>query len=88
MRPTPTLERRGELLGRLVVAVQDEALGGHPGGQRDMQLAARRHVEVHALLVGERGPWPGTGRPWWRRRRRRPRRSTASRQAWRRCSSS
>ena len=42
-----------ELVGRLVVAVQHEAVGGHAGRERDVELAAGGHVEVHALLVGQ-----------------------------------
>ena len=40
MRPTPVLERRGELVGGLVVAVQDEPIGGDAGGEGDVKLAA------------------------------------------------
>ena len=45
----------GQLGVGLVVAVQDEALGRHARGQRDVQLAAGGDVEVHALLVDEPG---------------------------------
>ena len=58
MRPTPAARARAQLVERLVVAVQDEAVGGHAGGQGDVELAAGRDVEVHALLVRE----PGHGR--------------------------
>ena len=46
---------RPQLVGRLVVAVEHEPVGGHAGGERDVELAAGGHVEVHALLVGEAG---------------------------------
>ena len=39
----------------LVVAVKDEPLGRDAGGQRDVQLAAGRDVEAHALLVDQPG---------------------------------
>ena len=55
MRPTPGVEGPGQLVVGLVVAVQDQAVGGHAGGQGHVQLAARGHVEVHALLVGQPG---------------------------------
>ena len=52
------LERGGQLARRLVVAVHDEALRRHTGRERDVELAARRDVEVHALLVGQAGHGP------------------------------
>ena len=55
MRPTPASQRRAQLVERLVVAVQHEAVGGDAGGEGDVQLAAGGDVEVHALLVGEAG---------------------------------
>ena len=51
----PVFERGRQFVGRLVVAVQNQPLGGDTGGQRDVLLAARRHVEVHALFVGQPG---------------------------------
>ena len=47
------LERGAQLVGRLVVAVEHDALGREPGVQRDVQLAAGRDVEVEALLGDE-----------------------------------
>ena len=47
------LDRHAELPHGLVVAVEDEPFGGHPGMQGDMEFAARRHIEVHTLLVGQ-----------------------------------
>ena len=58
MRPTPRSRAGGQLVGRLVVAVQDQPLGGHAGREGDVELAARRDVEVHALLVGQPGHGP------------------------------
>jgi len=52
------LEGGGQLARRLVVAVQDEALRGHAGRERHMELATGRDVEVHALLVGQPGHGP------------------------------
>jgi hypothetical protein len=43
------LGRRGELLVALVVAVQDDALGGHPGLQSEGQLAECRDVRAEPL---------------------------------------
>ena len=59
----------------LVVAVEHQPVGGHAGGEGDVELAAGGHVEVHAPPRGPARPWPCTGTPWWRRprRRRRPR---------------
>ncbi len=53
--PDPDRQRGGQLLGRLVVAVQDEAVGGHAGGEGHVELAAGGDVEAHALLVGQAG---------------------------------
>ncbi len=53
--PDAGLEGGGELVGRLVVAVQDEPGGGYPGRQGDVELPAGGDVEVHALLVGQSG---------------------------------
>ena len=69
----PRLERGGQLVVGLVVAVQDQALGGHAGRQRDVQLAAGRDVEAHALLVGQAGHGPAQERLGGVGRRRRPR---------------
>ncbi len=49
------LQRRGQLVGRLVVAVQDEPIRRDTGGERDVELTAGSHIEVHALLVGQPG---------------------------------
>ena len=49
---------------------------GTPAARATCELAAGRHVEAHALLVGQSGPWPCTGRPWRRRPRRRPKPAT------------
>ncbi len=69
----PMGERVGQLGGRLVVAVQDEAVGGHAG--RAARHGARRRTRRRGACLprGPAGPWRGTGRPWWRRRRPRPR---------------
>ncbi len=48
-------EPHAELVDALVVAVEGAALGRHPGGEGDVQLAARGDVEQQALLVGEAG---------------------------------
>ena len=53
MRPTPAASARLQLLGRLVVAVQHDALGREPRVQGDVQLAAGRDVEVEALFGHE-----------------------------------
>ena len=52
------LQRRRQLVGRLVVAVEDEPLRRDAGRERHMELATGRHVEVHALLVGQPGHGP------------------------------
>ena len=49
------LEGGGQLLLRLVVAVEDQLVGGHAGGEGDVQLAPGRHIEVHALFIGQPG---------------------------------
>ena len=43
--------RLPQLLDRLVVAVEHEALGRNASGQGHVQLAAGGHIEVHPLLV-------------------------------------
>ncbi len=58
IRPTPSERAAGQLLARLVVAVQHQVVGGDAGRERDVELSARRHVEVHALLVGQAGHLP------------------------------
>ncbi len=52
--PDPGAEGGGKLFGRLVVAVEDEALTGCPAGEGDGQLAPGRDVEGHVLFQGER----------------------------------
>ena len=42
-----------ELVGGLVVPVQHEPVGRHTSGQRNVQLAASGHVDVHALFMGQ-----------------------------------
>jgi hypothetical protein len=42
-----------ELSVRLVVAVQNKAIGGDPGRQRDLELPPGGDVETQALLVHE-----------------------------------
>ena len=54
--------RAAQLVLGLVVAVQDEPVGGHPGGEGDVELAAGGHVEVQPLLVGEAGHRPAEER--------------------------
>ncbi len=56
--PHPGVERRGQLLVRLVVAVQQQIRGRDTGPQRQGQLAAGGHVEPHALLVRHPGHGP------------------------------
>ena len=46
-------DRRLQLGGRLVVAVQDARRRRHPGGERDVQLATRGDVEQEPFVVGE-----------------------------------
>ena len=55
MRPTPHSRAVGQLLFRLVVAVEDQLVGRHAGGEGDVELTPRRHIEVHALLMGQAG---------------------------------
>ena len=55
MRPTPASSAGGQLVGRLVVAVQHEVGGGDAGGQRHVELAAGGDVEPQALLVRRGG---------------------------------
>ncbi|OQA38655.1 MAG: hypothetical protein BWY52_03245 [Chloroflexi bacterium ADurb.Bin325] len=47
------VERIGQLVARLVVAVEVDAFGGEAGVQRDVQLAAGYHVQLQALLGHE-----------------------------------
>ena len=49
--PDAGLDGPLDLVGGLVVAVQRDALGGHPGVERGGQLAAGADVEVEPLLV-------------------------------------
>ncbi len=49
------LEAGSQLVGRLVVAMEHQSLGGDPGRQGDVQLAPGGHVEQHSLLVCEPG---------------------------------
>ena len=44
-----------ELVFALVVPVQHQALGRHPGREGDVHLSSAGHVEVHPLLVGQTG---------------------------------
>ena len=48
-------EGGGQLLGRLVVAVEHQAVRRHAGREGHVELAARRDVEVHARVVGQAG---------------------------------
>ncbi len=82
------LQRRGQLVGRLVVAVQHQPGGRHPGGQRHVHLAAGRHVEQQALLVGEAGHGAAEERLRRVARRPAPKAATASRHRDRRWASS
>lgn len=54
MRPTAGLDGPVDLLLALVVAVEGDALGGHPGGQGGDELAAGAHVEVQPSSVSHR----------------------------------
>ena len=47
------LQRRRELVGRLVVAVEHETVRGDAGRERDVELTTRGDIEAHALLVGQ-----------------------------------
>ena len=49
------VERRGQLGDRLVVAVEHDARGRESCVERDCKFAARRDIEVQALLVHELG---------------------------------
>ena len=46
-------EPRVQLCHRFIVAMEHQALGGHPGCERDVNLAPGRNVEMHAFLVCE-----------------------------------
>src|SRR5439155_1336982 len=73
------VDRRRELLVRLVVAVHDEALAGHAGPLREAELAQRRNVGAEALLREKPQDRDGRKRlravddermrrrPWWKR---------------------
>ena len=63
----------GQLVGRLVVAVEDEPV--RRARRRTGRRGARRRTRRRGASPprGPDGPWPGTGRPWWRRPRRHPR---------------
>ena len=81
------VQRHSQFVRRLVVAVQHEAAGGHAGRERDVELTAGGDIEVHTLLVGQarhgsaQEGLGGVGDAF-------PQAATASRQAWRRWSSS
>ncbi len=60
--PDPRLDRETEFLLALVVAMKHAGRGGHPSRESDVQLAAGRHVEQQALLVGEAGHGPAEER--------------------------
>ena len=62
IRPTPASTARLDLLDRLVVAVQRDPLGGHPGGEGGGQLPAGADVEVEPLLVQPAHDGPGQER--------------------------
>ena len=49
------LDRGGQLVVGLVVAVHDEPVGRDAGRDRHVQLAAGGNVEIHALLVHQTG---------------------------------
>ena len=51
----PGPERRPQLLHRLVVAVEHQAIGGDAGGEGDVELPTGGHVEEQPLLVDEAG---------------------------------
>ena len=66
-RPTPSANARAQLLDRLVVAVQHQAV--RRGYRRPGPLAGtpRRWTRRGACRPRwPAGPWPGTRRPWWR----------------------
>ena len=73
IRPTPTARARGQLLGRTCCC--RAARGGRPGRRRSGPRGARRPSTRRGTSPprGPAGPWPRTGRPWWRRPLRRPR---------------
>lgn len=60
--PDTGLDGPADLLDGLVVAVEGDALGGHPGGQRGGQFAAGAHVQVQPLLVQPPHDGPGQER--------------------------
>ena len=51
--PHSGLDRGAQLVGRLVVAVEHDALGREAGVERHVQLAAGGHVEIEALVAHE-----------------------------------
>ena len=54
MWPTPAGDGTGDLGRQLVVAVQGDQRRIHPGGQRDLELAAGADVNAEALSVTQR----------------------------------
>ena len=58
----PPLQRRRQFVGRLVVAVQHEALSRDAGRQRDVELATGGDIEAHALLMDQPGHGPAQER--------------------------
>ncbi len=72
-QPDARIDGGAQLVRRLRVAVQDDLRGIEPGGQREVQLAARRHVD-HQPLLGEDPQRGGAREGLASRRRSAPRR--------------
>ncbi len=53
MRPTPDSSARAQLGRRLVVAVEHDPFGREARGERDVELAPTRDVEMQAFVVHE-----------------------------------
>lgn len=51
----PCVDRHRQLGQRFVVAMEDEIMCRNSGIQRDVELAGRRHIDVHALFVNKLG---------------------------------
>lgn len=60
--PHADLDGRTDLVLALVVAVERDALGGHPGGEGGGELPTRTHVEVQPLLLEPPHDGPGEER--------------------------
>ena len=64
---TPVGQGRGAARrGDLLLPWSTSRSAGTPAAQGHVILAARGDVEVASPPRARGGPWPGTGRPWWR----------------------